>query len=259
MAEYKGIKAVLRQFYVLIKQKLDGIKVDADHFEGTLPIGKGGTGGTTGQAAFDNIADGVRTSTNPADAETMLLHSTSWYKTTVASFWEYIKGKIDSVLGLTKDNYSGTAAIANNVRQRQFSSGASTSYTISTFLEKLVSLGAISKNTMCFKSFNLSWAYADNGTLSTDYGTITLAGTNIVFSGMYSVDPTTAGENGNYFDIFFFCNPQSNAANVAGILKYTCRSGSGYGPKWSLLNDSRRTIIPTSAPANPQNGDIWIE
>lgn len=117
MAAYKGIKAVLRQFYVLIKQKLDSIKVDADHFEGTLPINKGGTGGTTGQAAFDNIAAGVRTSTSPDDAETMLLHSTSWYKTTVASFWEYIKEKISSVLGLTKDNYNGNAKTASYARK----------------------------------------------------------------------------------------------------------------------------------------------
>lgn len=117
MAAYKGIKAVLRQFYVLIKQKLDSIKVDADHFEGTLPINKGGTGGTTGQAAFDNIAAGVRTSTSPADAESILLHSTSWYKTTVASFWEYIKEKISSVLGLTKDNYNGNAETASYARK----------------------------------------------------------------------------------------------------------------------------------------------
>lgn len=118
MAAYKGIKAVLRQFYVLIKQKLDSIKVDADHFEGTLPINKGGTGGTTGQAAFDNIAAGVRTSTSPEDAETMLLHSTSWYKTTVASFWEYIKEKISSVLGLTASSYGGTAAYTSALYKR---------------------------------------------------------------------------------------------------------------------------------------------
>lgn len=118
MAAYKGIKAVLRQFYVLIKQKLDSIKVDADHFEGTLPINKGGTGGTTGQAAFDNIAAGVRTSTSPEDAGTMLLHSTSWYKTTVASFWEYIKKKISSVLGLTASSYGGTAAYTSALYKR---------------------------------------------------------------------------------------------------------------------------------------------
>lgn len=92
--------------------------IDADHFEGTLPINKGGTGGTTGQAAFDNIAAGVRTSTSPEDAETMLLHSTSWYKTTVASFWEYIKEKISSVLGLTASSYGGTAAYTSALYKR---------------------------------------------------------------------------------------------------------------------------------------------
>lgn len=90
-----------------VENNITNIKVDADHFEGTLPINKGGTGGTTGQAAFDNIAAGVRTSTSPVDEETMLVHSTSWYKTTVASFWEYIKEKISSVLGLTAHIYNG--------------------------------------------------------------------------------------------------------------------------------------------------------
>lgn len=299
----------------------------------TVPISKGGTGGTTGQAAFDNIADGVRTSTNPADSETMLLHSTSWYKTTVLSLWEYIKNKISSVLGLTASSYSGkaanadyptgfssrkttqdwgnqngtlltawasnaggdiafrdnsgqinvindgfyyqnegnykvvdensigslTAGRANNLVNSYYHSGASTSYTISTFLDKLVSLGVIAKNVEYAKPFRFSWAYAYNGILSTDYGNITLAGTQIIFYGVYCVDPTTSIESGNNFDIIFQCNPHLNDVGQAVTLKYTCRSGSQYGPKWTLYNCSRRTVIPTSMPSTIVNGDIWIE
>lgn len=113
MAEYKGIKAILRQFYVLIKQKLDSIKVDADHFEGTLPVSKGGTGATDAASGFNTLADGVRDSTTPEDGEKMLLKPTgTWYKTTCLDFWNYIKNKISSVLGLTKDSYDGKAKTA---------------------------------------------------------------------------------------------------------------------------------------------------
>lgn len=117
MAAYKGIKAVLRQFYVLIKQKLDSIKVDADHFEGTLPISKGGTEATDAETAFNTLADGVRNSSKPVDTEKMLFYSTSWYKTTCLDFWNYIKDKISSVLGLTKDSYDGEAKIASYARK----------------------------------------------------------------------------------------------------------------------------------------------
>lgn len=115
MAAYKGIKAVLRQFYVLIKQKLDSIKVDADHFEGTLPVAKGGTGATDAATAFNTLADAARNSSIPVDTEKMLLKpSGTWYKTTCLDFWNYIKGKISSVLGLTADRYNGRANTAES-------------------------------------------------------------------------------------------------------------------------------------------------
>ena len=221
----------------------------------TVPISKGGTGATTGQEAFENITSGVITSSSPADNEKMMFFSTSWYKTTVLDFWNYIKSKISSVLGLTASSYNGKAA---NLTNTYYDSGASTSYTISTFLEKLVSLGVISKDTEYAKPFRFSWSYASNGTLSTDYGNITLAGTQMIFLGIYSVDLTTPGENNNNFDITFQCNPASNPVGHAVTLKYTCRSGSQYGPKWTLYNCSRRTVIPTSQPSTLVNGDIWI-
>ena len=92
---------------------------------GVQAIANGGTGASDGQTAFDNIVSGVRTSSNPLDDETMLFRSTSWYKAKVSDFWGYIKGKISSVLGLTKDNYGGKAATAS---ETNFWSTASTSF-----------------------------------------------------------------------------------------------------------------------------------
>ena len=93
--------------------------IDADHFEGTLPVSKGGTGATDASTAFNTLADGVRDSATPVDTEKMLLKpSGTWYKTTCLDFWNYIKGKISSVLGLTKDSYGGTSAETNALKKR---------------------------------------------------------------------------------------------------------------------------------------------
>ena len=56
------------------------------------------------------MADGTRDSSTPVDGEKMLLKpSGTWYKTTCLDFWNYIKGKISSVLGLTASSYGGSA------------------------------------------------------------------------------------------------------------------------------------------------------
>lgn len=81
---------------------------------GVQLIENGGTSATNAADAFNTLADGVRDSSTPVDDEKMLLKPTGpWYKTTCLDFWNYIKGKISSVLGLTKDNYGGNANTAN--------------------------------------------------------------------------------------------------------------------------------------------------
>lgn len=80
---------------------------------GVQAVANGGTGATDAASGFNTLADGVRDSSTPRDDEKMLLKpSDTWYKTTCLDFWNYIKGKISSVLGLTKDNYGGKAATA---------------------------------------------------------------------------------------------------------------------------------------------------
>lgn len=85
---------------------------------GVQTVENGGTSSTNAEDGFNTLADGVRDSSTPLDNEKMLLKPTgTWYKTTCLDFWEYIKGKISSVLGLTKDNYGGKANTAETANK----------------------------------------------------------------------------------------------------------------------------------------------
>lgn len=95
-------------------------KVSADTFTGTLPVAKGGTGVTTqdkinrafvAQLPVDNsdVTDGTEFvssyASNNGFSDTNALNAP--HRRKFSSVWNYIKGKISSVLGLTKDSYGG--------------------------------------------------------------------------------------------------------------------------------------------------------
>ena len=90
-------------------------KVDKDlaNATGTLPVANGGTGATTAKNGFTNLANGLTQADNPQDAEYMIYKSGgNWGLYTLSTFWNYIKGKISSVLGLTATQYNGNATTA---------------------------------------------------------------------------------------------------------------------------------------------------
>ena len=84
-----------------------------DITSGTLPIANGGTGATDAKNGFMSLANGLTQADSPQDAEYMIYKAGgNWGLYTLLQFWEYIKSKISSVLGLTKDNYGGKASTA---------------------------------------------------------------------------------------------------------------------------------------------------
>ena len=102
-----------------------GHKHSADDItSGVLPIANGGTGVTTqaniNKAFIGNLEKGQSDVTDGTEFVSSYASNNGFdenaepvntpYRRKFSTVWNYIKGKISSVLGLTKDNYGGTAA-----------------------------------------------------------------------------------------------------------------------------------------------------
>ena len=113
-----------------VKSAIDNVDVNAkclDNATGTLAIAHGGTGQTTAQAIVDKtIQAGIGdASADVADTTSIITTNQAGYSATnerlyrrpATALWNYIKGKISSVLGLTATDYSGKAATAGTADQ----------------------------------------------------------------------------------------------------------------------------------------------
>lgn len=85
-----------------------------------VSIDKGGTGATTAKGAEFNITAGMEydvsdftdTTKITCVQESPSVSTGRFFQSSASYLWNYIKGKISSVLGLTKDNYGGKASTA---------------------------------------------------------------------------------------------------------------------------------------------------
>ena len=104
-------------------------QVTATHFNGNatnvtgiVAVANGGTGKNNTKDAANQFINALETgSSTPVDADYYVSQyvgggttTTTYHRRPVSALWEYIKGKISSVLGLTATTYSGSAAKVNN-------------------------------------------------------------------------------------------------------------------------------------------------
>ena len=90
---------------------------------GTLPVANGGTGKTTLEDSANALINGLSTGSDaPKDNDYYISQyagggttTTTFHRRPVSALWEYIKGKISSVLGLTASSYSGNSATATKL------------------------------------------------------------------------------------------------------------------------------------------------
>lgn len=94
-----------------------------------ISVSKGGTGATDAKNGFMSLANSLTQNQNPQDTEYMIYKSGSnWGLYTLLQFWEYIKSKISSVLGLTATQYNGNANTATNATNASNATNAYNAY-----------------------------------------------------------------------------------------------------------------------------------
>ena len=87
-----------------------------------LPVSKGGTGKDNLRDAANDIVNAMPTGTTaPADNDYFVAQktnggttNTSYYRKPMTALWNYIKGKIETVLGLSATSYGGNATTATS-------------------------------------------------------------------------------------------------------------------------------------------------
>ena len=142
------------------------------------------------------------------------------YKRKFIKVWNYIKDKISSVLGLTKDNYGGKASTAGTADVANALAGRGGITNTDTFQNVMNNDG--------------KWVITD---------------LNSGWSGSLYSFRAGGSQSGLMFRI------RGGSSSIRNIeVNYSIDSNRFAGPWTPLIGR-----IPTSAPSSPQDGDIWIE
>ena len=236
---------------------------------GVQTVANGGTGATTAENGFNTLANGVRDDSKPVDNEKMLLKPTTgtWYKTTCLDFWNYIKGKISSVLGLTgkKLTLQGVTVSSN-------------SYTDTNPKLEFKNVDGSQNISLTFTDYDAVQSPASltlNGNQGNEYfiapnikvnRNITLDGDGGATLSAYGSEPLTigfpSGTNGGV-SLGFDRNSIQARTNGAASNMYI----NFYGGM-VIINDQNKSngglkvkqklVIPTGVPSPLEDGCIWI-
>jgi len=217
---------------------------------GTLPISRGGTGQTTAQAAANSLLGALDNSaaqaTDYTDNTSIITTNTSgttgtYYHRKASLLWNYIKGKISSVLGLTSTADSGVYQ-KQAVITVKTGSTAQSHISLDTLMTWLITTKKyIPSGVNCSVILKVDWSYANNDILQlTADGTnyeLQLAGCVIEFYG------TATAYNAGVFRMRVHSSPARSFTLASGysyfplntIAEHTC-NGSGYNPNWVVYS-----------------------
>ena len=122
---------------------LESLSINGQSFNGSAPVSVdtmkmlyGGTGATTAKGAEFNITEGMKEQTSDFTDTTKItcvqespsVSTGRFFYNSASYLWNYIKGKISSVLGLTASEYGGTALNATNAEQAATADTAKSMY-----------------------------------------------------------------------------------------------------------------------------------
>ena len=223
------ISATSKEYTAEAPVKVTDGKISLD----TVPVNKGGTGVTTQSdinKAFignltvgnDDVTDGTEFVSSWASDKGFADPSglNKPYKRQFIKVWNYIKDKISSVLGLTKDNYGGKASKAGTADVANALAGHSGITNTDTFQNVMNNDG--------------KWNITD---------------LNSGWSGSFYSFHAGGSQSGLMFRI------RGGSSDIRNVeVNYSIDSNRFASPWVPLIGR-----IPIGAPSSPKDGDIWIE
>ena len=241
-----------------------GTNPDVSNATGVLPIAHGGTGKTTAQDACNELINGLTTEySTPVDTDYYVSQyvnggdtTKTFHRRPMSALWEYIKGKISSILGLTTTDYGGTAITAKKMKvATSFSTSAITYVKISGMLttntEHVFTLQSREGELLL-----ISTGYGDRATikapkilrLCNQYSKI--LGCRLL--GSYLIFKIAAWSHDDIISQI--------VGNSTQTISYTTTTETEYnsGTEVRIKEEDIADKIRTSAPSSPSNGDIWI-
>ena len=189
---------------------------------GTLAVGNGGTGKTTGKDAANYFMNSLDTgSSTPVDADYYISQyvgggttTTTYHRRPMSALWSYVQGKISSVLGLSTSGYTGNAATATSAtKATQDSSGN----TITSTYAKLS--GATFTGAVTGTSFGASSYVSVNTGNSQTAGGLALYGTTPTTYGIAMRGTGNGGKHGYVQGDWAIYSYMSGADNRGWILR----------------------------------------
>ena len=237
----------------------------------TVPVNKGGTGVTTqadiNKAFIGNldvgnsdVTDGTEFVSSWASdngfAETTEGAVNTPYRRKFIKVWGYIKDKISSVLGLTKDNYGGTAATildyvrGTPIKVRWYGAGINSAEWYPAFNADGSALEPINRANICAGTAES----ATKAVSVVDYGDTS----RTIKIGFYGTGATV--DNLAYVAGYLSGGNQIKDVNkdvLQSWLNLLQLSGGTMTGKLDVKTAGIR--IPTSQPSSLSNGDIWVE
>lgn len=236
--------------------------------DGVLQVEHGGTGANTARGAADSLIANLPASDNvPVDTDYFISQIVNggpfvpgYERRPISKLWEYIKGKISSVLGLTKDNYSGKADTAGTADTAVTADRAN--QIVPNYTSK--ALSEVSSNTIKYiKVAECGWS--QTGTLQVFLGGDCFHDTLVLdFGGGDGTTPMLCGHySGNSRLVFSVIAQKGSAWNsnysiyVKLVQKTTCTVQVALLKGDCTINITESTTAPTNISEWPVNYGLF--